>query len=285
MLEIYEKFTGDNPRKKPMKICPGVHYTMGGAWVDWPAAGDKDRFERYRQMTNLKGCFNIGESDYLFHGANRLGANSLLSCIFSGLVAGVEVPRYIDDLDSCYKEVPDSTFKKALELEEKTQRTLLNKSGSENVHMLHDELSDWMVRFVSVKRDNPDLEKAIEKIKEIRLRYENIGMTDRGTTLNQTYVFAHQFKAMLEVALIIAKGALLRNEFRGSHFKPEFPERDDEHWLKTTIATYDPSKDEPEISYESIDMRHLDPIHRDYTKAKRVKPTLKNIPANIELPL
>ncbi len=283
VLEIYEKFTGDNPRKKPMKICPGVHYTMGGAWVDWPSADDPDRWERFRQMTNLAGCFNIGESEYQYHGANRLGANSLLSCIFSGLVAGVEVPRYISTLAS--KDVPESIFNEALAIEEKTQKELLSKDGPENVFKLHDELSDWMVRYVSVKRDNPDLKKAIEKVKEIRKRYEHIGMSDRGTTLNQTYVFAHQFQAMLEVALIIAKGALLRDEFRGAHFKPQFPERDDENWLKTTIATFDPRKDEPVITYEPIDTRHLDPVKRDYTKAKKVKPTLKNIPPNIQLPL
>ncbi len=283
VLEIYHKFTGDDPRKKPMKICPGVHYTMGGAWVDWPAADDPDRWERFRQMTNLKGCFNIGESDYQYHGANRLGANSLLSCIFSGLVAGIEVPRYIDTLAS--NEAPEKIFNEALAIEEEAQKELLAKSGPENVHKLHDELSDWMVRYVSVKRDNPDLQKALDKIKEVRRRYDQIGMTDRGKNLNQTYVFAHQFKAMLEVALVIAKGALLRNEFRGAHFKPDFPERDDENWLKTTIATYDATKDEPIISYEPVDTRHLDPIKRDYTKAKRVKPTLKNIPSNLQLPL
>jgi succinate dehydrogenase / fumarate reductase flavoprotein subunit len=283
VLEIYRKFTGDDPRKKPMKICPAVHYTMGGAWVDWPAADDSDRWQRFRQMTNIPGCFNIGESDYQYHGANRLGANSLLSCIFSGLVAGVEVPRYIDSVT--LSAAPDSIFTDALAIEKSIQTDLLNRNGSENVHELHDELSDWMVRFVSVKRDNPDLTKAIEKIKEIRDRYEHIGMSDRGTTLNQTYVFAHQFKAMLEIALVIAKGALLRNEFRGAHFKPEFPERDDENWLKTTIATYDPHKDEPVITYEPVDMRHLDPIKRDYTTAKKIKPTLKNIPSNIQLPI
>lgn len=285
VLDIYQKFTGDDPRKKPMKICPGVHYTMGGAWVDWPAADDPDRWERFRHMTNLKGCFNIGESDYQYHGANRLGANSLLACIYSGLVAGVEIPRYIDTLTESYTKAPDRVFTEPLRIEEKIQKELLSQEGSENVHALHDELSDWMIRFVSVKRDNPDLVKAIEKLKEIRERYKNIGLSDRGTTLNQTYVFAHQFRAMLEVALVIAKGALLRNEFRGAHFKPEFPERDDENWLKTTIATYDPNESEPVITYEPIDLRHLDPIHRDYTKAKRIKATLKNIPDNIQLPL
>ncbi len=234
-------------------------------------------------MTNLEGCFNVGESDYQYHGANRLGANSLLACIFGGLVTGVEVPRYLASLNGA--DVPDAVFKEALHEEEKIQKELLHREGPENVHLLHDELSDWMVRYASVKRDNPDLEKTIDKIKEIRERYKRISLSDRGTKLNQTYVFAHQFRAMLELALVIAKGALLRNEFRGAHFKPEFPERDDAHWLKTTIATYDPEKDEPEISYEPVDMRHLDPVKRDYTKAKKVKPTLKNIPANIQLPL
>lgn len=285
VLDIYQKFTGDDPRKKPMKICPGVHYTMGGAWVDWPAADDPDRKDRFRQMTNLKGCFNIGESDYQYHGANRLGANSLLSCIFSGLVAGVEVPRYIGSLASSYALTPESVFDDALASERKIQKDLLSCDGPENVHLLHDELAEWMVLYASVKRDNPDLKRAIEKIKEIRERYENIGLSDRGTALNQTYVFAHQFRAMIEIALVIAKGALLRDEFRGAHFKPAFPERDDENWLKTTIATYDPNEEEPVISYEPVDMRHLDPIKRDYTHAKKGKPTLKNIPNNIQLPL
>ena len=85
--------------------------------------------------------------------------------------------------------------------------------------------------------------------------------------------------------MIITKGALLRDEFRGSHFKPEFPERDDKNWLKTTIATYTPGSDEPEISYMPIDTPYLQPIQRDYSKAKRIKPKLENIPANIELPI
>lgn len=82
---------------------------------------------------------------------------------------------------------------------------------------------------------------------------------------------------------MITKGALLRDEFRGSHFKPEFPERDDVNWLKTTIATYAP--DEPEITYEPVDTRHLEPVTRDYTVAKKTIPELTNIPTHITLPL
>lgn len=280
VLDIYEKFAGQDPRKKPMKIFPAIHYSMGGAWVDWPASDDPDREQRFRHMTNLVGCFNVGESDYQYHGANRLGANSLLACIFGGLVTGVEVPKYLNTVQG---DAPNSIFEAALKVEEARKQQLLNASGSENVHQLHDELADYMVRNVSVKRDNVGLQETMVKIKELRERYNRIGLSDRGTRLNQTYIFAGQFGAMLELALVITKGALLRNEFRGAHFKPEYPERNDADWLKTTIATYEP--EEPTITYEPVDMRHLDPIKRDYTQAKKVKPTLKNIPSKIELPL
>lgn len=285
VLEIYEKFTGDDPRKIPMQIFPGVHYTMGGAWVDWPAADDPDRMQRYRQMTNLRGCFNVGESDFQYHGANRLGANSLLSCIFGGLVTGVEVPRYIDDLDRSHRDCEESVFNSALAAEEQIRDELMKRNGPENVHKLHDELSDLMVRNVTVKRNNDDLKATLDELKKIRERTAHIKLDDTSTFANRTYVFARQFEAMLDLAMIITKGALLRNEFRGAHFKPEFPDRDDEHWLKSTIATFDPNQDEPVISYREVDTRHLKPILRDYTKAKKVKPTLENIPSNIQLPL
>lgn len=286
ILDIYNKFTGDDPRHIPMKIFPAVHYSMGGAWVDWPAADDADRWERYRQMTNIRGCFNIGESDYQFHGANRLGANSLLSCIFSGLVVGNEIPRYIEKLATTYRESSLETFVDALNQEEKFKQDLLSRSGPENIHALHDELADWMVKYVTVKRNNSDLAKTIDKIFELKKRYQHISLDDRSRFANQTYIFANQFAAMLELALVITTGALLRNEFRGAHFKPEFPEKDDVNFLKTTIAEYDISTGKPKISYEPVDMRHLpEPISRDYVSAKKVKPKLQNIPAHIVLPI
>lgn len=285
ILEIYEKFTGDDPTKLPMRIFPAVHYSMGGAWVDWPAADDPDRDERYRQMTNLAGCFNCGESDYQYHGANRLGANSLLSCIFSGLVTGIEVDRYIRGLAKSHTDYGDSIFRAALDQEEEFKNDLLSRDGPENVHKLHDELGDLMIKNVTVQRNNKDLAVTLDKLKEFKERYKNISLGDHSQFANQTYVFANQFKYMLELAQVITKGALLRDEFRGAHFKPEFPERDDKNWLKTTIAKYDANKGEADISYEPVDMRHLDPILRDYTKAKKVKPELKNVPTNIRLPI
>lgn len=283
ILDIYQKFTGEDPRTVPMKIFPAVHYSMGGGWVDWPSVDAIDRESRFRQMTNIPGLFNCGESDYQYHGANRLGANSLLSCIYSGLVTGDEVPRYIEGLKRHFGEIPALLFTAPLQEEEAFKKKLLGKEGKENLFLLHEELSDWMVRNVTVKRDNKNLQKTIDKIKELRERYENIGLDDHSTFANQSFQFAHQFRSMLELALVMTKGALLRDEFRGSHFKPEFPHRDDKNWLKTTIATY--AKDEPVITYEAVDIRHLAPQLRDYRVAKKVKPELTHIPKNIKLPI
>ncbi|MCB1135738.1 MAG: succinate dehydrogenase flavoprotein subunit, partial [Chlamydiia bacterium] len=263
ILEIYEKFTGDDPTAVPMRIFPAVHYSMGGGWVDWPAADDEDRDQRYRQMSNIPGLFNVGESDFQYHGANRLGANSLLSCIYGGLVTGVEVPKYMGALSKTYADVSPSTFDEAIKAEESFKEDLMGRDGPENVHALHDEMADWMVANVTVQRNNTDLAKTLDKLKEIRERYQHIRLGDKSQFANQTYAFANQFKYMLELALVITKGALLRDEFRGAHFKPEFPARDDKNWLKTTIATYDPSKGEPSITYRPVDTRHLQPILRD----------------------
>ena len=159
----------------------------------------------------------------------------------------------------------------------------MERNGSENIHKLHDELASIMVSNVMVVRTNSGLREAIDKIKELKERSKNISLDDKGNVLNQTYHFANQFIYMIEIALTIAKGALKRDEFRGSHYKPQFPERDDDNYLKTTIATYDPHSDEPDISYLPVDIRYLDPVKRDYTKAKRITPTLKNAPNKIPL--
>jgi len=285
VLEIYRKFTGEDPHKVPMKIFPAVHYSMGGAWVDWPAADDPDRESRFRQMTNIPGCFQVGESEFQYHGANRLGANSLLSCIFGGLTAGLEVPRYLEQITMSYGQLPGKIFSSSMAVEEALKHEILNREGKENVHKLHDELSVLMVNNVTVKRNNKDLEKTLEGIRSIRDRMQRASLDDKGNVMNQTYQFANQFGSMIELAMAITKGALLRNEFRGAHYKPEFPQRDDASWLKTTIATYDPEKQEPIISYKPVDLRHLKPVARDYSTAKKTKPTLENIPKNIQLPI
>ena len=281
VLDLYHKFTGEDPRKVPMRIFPAVHYSMGGSYVDWPAAEDADRLARFRQMTNLPGCFVIGEADFEFHGANRLGANSLLSALFSGFIAAKEIPRYFETLHN--EPASDAPFQEALSIEERKRSEFLQRSGPENVHALHEELSGWLLRNATVKRNNADLMKTFEAILSIRERFQHITISDRGTVLNQTLQFALEFESMIELALAITKGALLRNESRGSHFKPEFPNRNDAEWLKITLAEYRP--DAPVITYRPVDCRYLKPQMRDYTSAAKTVPHFEGLPSTFVPPL
>jgi succinate dehydrogenase flavoprotein subunit len=283
VLDIYEKFTGEDPRVVPMRVFPGVHYTMGGAWVDWPASDAPDRQSRFRQMTNIPGLFNVGESDYQYHGANRLGANSLMSCIFGGLVTGLEVPRYIKALSNNYTETPEICYERELQAEEAFREDLLSRDGPENPFVLHEEMGRLMMETCTVERDNRELEGTIAQLKEIRERFKNIGLDDRGRFHNLSFIFAARVPAMLELALVIAKGALLRNESRGSHFKAEFPEQDDENWLKFTMAEYAP--DEPQISYRDVELPYWQLMKRDYVHKAKKTPEPQNLPPEINLPL
>jgi succinate dehydrogenase / fumarate reductase flavoprotein subunit len=270
-LDIYKKFTLEDPKKEPMRIFIAMHYSMGGAWVDWPASDDVDRNKRFRQMTNIDGLFNIGESDFQFHGANRLGANSLLSCIFGGMTAANEISRYLENYKPSLKDDDFLVIKD----EENLQKKLLNKKSKENVYMLLDEMGSIMLKNVTVKRNNKDLQKTLESLKEIEKRSQDISLDDNTSKLNQSYLLARQFPYMIKLALMITKAALLRNESRGCHYKKEFPKRDDINFLKTTIASYS-SKNEIDISYKEVDTRYFASKERSYDK-KQDMPDFKGI--------
>lgn len=252
IIEIYEKFVGEDPRKVPMKIFPAVHYSMGGLWVD------------YDQMTNIPGVFAAGECDYSQHGANRLGANSLLSAIFGGMVAGPKAIEYIDGLDKHVTDMDPELFDAREKEEQEKFEALLKMDGTENAYQLHQELGEWMTDNVTVVRENARLEKTDEKLKELLERWENINVGDTSQWSNQGVMFTRQLRNMIELARVITLGALKRDESRGAHYKPEFPDRDDENFLKTTIASY--KNGEPVITYEDVDVSLIPPRKRDYTK-------------------
>lgn len=255
IIEIYEKFMGDDPRKIPMKIFPGVHYSMGGLWID------------YNHMTNIPGLFAAGECDYQYHGANRLGANSLVSSIYGGMIAGPKAIEYINGLSKSAEDLPSSVFDAERKKQEETYDRLLKMDGTENPYQLHQELGEWMTNNVTVVRDNKNLKKTDEKIQELMERYHHIGATDTSSWNNQTVAFTRQLWNMFELARVITIGALMRNESRGAHYKPEFPERDDENFLKTTKAKYTP--DGPAIEYEDVDISLIKPRKRDYSQDKK----------------
>ncbi|WP_210468725.1 succinate dehydrogenase flavoprotein subunit [Sporosarcina sp. 6E9] len=255
IIEIYEKFTGDDPRKLPMKIFPAVHYSMGGLWVD------------YDQHTNIPGLFAAGECDYSQHGANRLGANSLLSAIYGGMVAGPNAVKYMKGLKKTAEEIPSSVFDSAVKEEQQKWDDTLKLDGTENAYVLHKELGEWMTNNVTVVRYNDRLEQTDAKILELLERYENINITDTQQWSNQGATFTRQLKNMLYLARVITIGALQRNESRGAHYKPDFPERDDKNFMKTTMAKFD-GKSAPIIHYEDIDVSLIPPRKRDYSAAK-----------------
>lgn len=255
IIEIYEKFMGDDPRKIPMKIFPAVHYSMGGMWVD------------YNQMTNIPGLFAAGECDYQYHGANRLGANSLLSAIYGGMVAGPKAIEYIKGLDKSAEDVASAPFDRETKKNTDKYEKLLKLDGTENAYVLHKELGEWMTNNMTVVRDNGKLKETIGKIKELKSRYQKISMTDTARWNNQGVAFTRQLWNMLELSEAMTVGALLRDESRGAHYKPEFPDRNDDKYMKSTLAKWTP--DGPQISYEDIDVSLIEPRKRDYTANKK----------------
>lgn len=252
IIEIYEKFMGDDPRKIPMKIFPAVHYSMGGMWVD------------YNQMTNIPGLFAAGECEYQYHGANRLGANSLVSAIYGGMVAGPKAVEYIKGMKKSTQDVSSSVFDGYRKQQSEKYNQITKMQGSENAYVIHKELGEWMTDNMTVVRHNNKLEQTIGKIKELKERYKNINVNDTSSWNNAGASFTRQLWNMLELSEAMTLGALLRNESRGAHYKPDFPERDDENFLKTSIATW--SKEGPKISYEDVDVSLIPPRIRDYSK-------------------
>jgi succinate dehydrogenase / fumarate reductase flavoprotein subunit len=282
ILEIYEKFIGEDPRRVPMKIYPGVHYTMGGIWVDYQPSSDGfvETVHPKNHQTNVPGLFAVGESDYQYHGANRLGANSLLSCIYGGMLTGPAMAAYASAKDLGDAKLGDGD-RSVTKWREKLDG-LRKMDGKENAYILHKELGEVMTRNVTIVRENKKLDETLVKIKELKARWKKCNPLDKNPGYNQPLLFLNHLWNMLELAHIITKGARNRDECRGAHYKPEFdisppketegPEFDaykkkwhdnNEKWLKSTIAL--PGKDgDPELTYEDVNTSLVEPKPRKY---------------------
>jgi succinate dehydrogenase / fumarate reductase flavoprotein subunit len=249
ILEIYEKFVGDDPRTTPMKIFPGMHYTMGGLWVD------------FNQATNIQGIFAAGECEYQYHGANRLGANSLVSCIFGGFSAGPNAMRYARNQKAASA---NGHFDQERKRQEEINSGLMTSEGNENPFRLWRELGELMTKDCTVIRYNENLQQTDAKLVELLERFRHINLSDRSMWANTSFVFTRQLYNMLQLSRVIAQGAGMRDESRGAHYKPDFPERDDKNWLKTTKAYFAPDADEPRFEFESVDVSLIPPRARKY---------------------
>jgi succinate dehydrogenase / fumarate reductase, flavoprotein subunit len=242
VLEIYEKFVGEDPYVNPMRVFPAVHYSMGGLWVDFERAhnGSLVLGSPRNQATSIPGLYACGEVEYQYHGANRLGANSLLSCLWGGMVAGPAIAAYRKNMQRSAWDLPSSLFDRAQRREQKKFEAVLAMNGDENPYALHEELAQTMLIDCTIERHNPTLDRVLAKIEEIDERARKIGVTDTATgKMNQGAQFVRHLRNMIVLARVIALGAKKRDESRGAHFKPEFPQRDDANWLRTTLAFHE----------------------------------------------
>ncbi|MFH1330047.1 MAG: succinate dehydrogenase (quinone) flavoprotein subunit [Actinomycetota bacterium] len=287
IIEIYQSFTGEDPCETPMEIFPAPHYSMGGLCVDWerdPATGGMKHGSPRNHQTSLPGLFACGECDGAYHGANRLGANSLLSASFSGRVAGESAAAYVKGRARTARPDLGAAFEAERRRQEEINRGILASDGLESPFTLHRELGQIMTDKVGVERDNRSLDEALAGLSDLEERSRRLGLDDRGPWANASLPYARQVQDMIVLARVIATGARLRDECRGSHHKPEFemeipegkflgdPEFDDyvvrwkennDRWLKSTVARHTPEG--PEIEFRPVDTSVLPPeTPRDY---------------------
>jgi succinate dehydrogenase / fumarate reductase flavoprotein subunit len=264
VLEIYEKFMREDPITVPMRIYPAVHYTMGGLWVDYETNGDGswDVDSHRNQMTNIPGLFAAGEADYQYHGANRLGANALLSCLVGGEIAAQGVQAYVRNMESAGEDVLSSLADETRKARQSEYDGFRKSQGTENPYKLHQELTDIMWNNCGIWRVQRDLLSAKDQLDELSVRINQCHLIDDSGWNNQAVPFARSVKNMIEMSKAIVGGSLTRNESRGAHFKMDTPDRNDTDWLKTTLAEWTPTG--PTFSFEPVDVRYLAPRARKY---------------------
>ena len=290
ILDIYQKFQGVDPRVNPMKIFPAVHYSMGGLWADYERTSDGRLTvgSPRNQQTSIENLYAIGECDYHYHGANRLGANSLLSCIFSGLFVAPGIKNKLESLASTSNEASSTVYEKAEESQRAAHQELLQREGdrNENPYRIHQELGDVMTKAATVVRRNDQLEAAYETICDLADRAKRCALSDTGNWTNQNVLFWKSLNDMFPLAKTIVKGALQRDECRGAHYKPDFAmpslqstdqkgreaeaeqwcdrfEANTNKWLKSTIAECDQDGN-PTLTYEDVDTSLIPPRPRLY---------------------
>lgn len=262
VLEIYEKFMREDPIELPMRIYPAVHYTMGGLWVDYEKGHETaiDVDSPRNQMTNIPGLFAAGECDYQYHGANRLGANALLSCLYGGEIAAQGVMAYLKqgDLSDPSEAVAEATRERKAECD-----ALRRSNGKENPYALHSELSEVMWNNCGIWRTQRDLLSARTALDDLAARAKQCDLIDDSGWANQAVPFTRALIHMIEQSKAIVGGAIVRDESRGAHFKMDTPDRDDEKWLCTTKATWTPSGPEFDLS-EKVETNFIPPRPRKY---------------------
>ncbi|AZV46721.1 fumarate reductase (quinol) flavoprotein subunit [Nautilia sp. PV-1] len=244
-------FLGRDMVKEPILIAATAHYSMGGIPVDINGHVKKSATEL------TEGLYAAGECACVsVHGANRLGANSLLEALFYGRWTGQSI---LNDLDKI--ELREANAKEAETMLNEV-KGLLNSNGEEKVSHIRNELQETMSTKVGVFREEATMLEAKEKLKELRKRYKNIKLDDKGKLYNTDLQEAIELGHMLDYAMFIVEGAINRKESRGAHYREDYPKRDDEQFLKHTFAYL--KDDEVEVEYAPVKITKFEPQERKY---------------------
>jgi len=246
-------YAGVEPVKEPIPVQPTCHYMMGGIStdVDGRVITDSDG-------TVFPGLYAAGECACVsVHGANRLGCNSLLDILVFGRRAGKEMQRYIPTVGSI--TLPSSAEKAVAE----QITALLESKGKESTGPIRAEMQQVMMDNVSVFRHQQGLEEALEKVRKLKYRYQEISVQDKGNCFNRELLDAIELGYMLDLAEVITLGALSREESRGAHSREDFPKRDDQKWLVHTMFRHSPHEG-PKLFFKPVTITRFEPKERKY---------------------
>ena len=229
LRELAITFLGQDMLKEPIHIAATAHYSMGGIPTDINCQVQKDA-----EGGLVEGFYAAGECSCVsVHGANRLGANSVLEALFFGRHAGESILKVIDDI-----ELREASVADAQDMLDEVNR-VKTSNGLERVPVIRDELQDSMTKNAGVFRTADSLTVQAKIIRDLLARYKNIRIDDKSNTFNTELQEAIELEHMLEYSLFIVEGALAREESRGGHFRDDFPTRDDDKFLKHTYAYMD----------------------------------------------
>ena len=261
LFQMYNKITGDDPYKTPMRIYPAVHYTMGGLWVD------------YNLMTSVPGLYSIGESNFSDHGANRLGASALMQGLADGyFVLPYTIGEFLSkDIRTERISTEDEHFIKAEKEARSRNETLLNIKGKKSVESLHRELGKIMWDNCGMSRNEKDLKNALIQIKDLKNDFwNNVFVPGSDSELNLELEKAGRVADFIELGELMIYDALDREESCGGHFREEHqtPEgealRDDENYTFVSAWEYKGEDLEPELNKEDLNYKEVTPTQRSY---------------------
>lgn len=247
-----QTYLGIDPAEAPIPVLPTAHYAMGGIPTD-----THGRVQGDAQGTVVHGLYAVGECACIsVHGANRLGTNSLLDLVVFGRRAGIHIGDYVKQADFVTPPGDAEAYARA--------RIAALTDGSTGPHggKIAEELQRTMMEKVGIYRNAADMQAAVLAIGEFRERYRSVRVQDTGRRFNTDLLEILELENLLDLSLVTAVSALARKESRGAHSREDFPARDDEAWLKHTLAFLD--RDTVRLDYKAVDTSIWPPKPRTY---------------------